>query len=208
MGCAAQRFLFAASVGALLAGGACGGGGATGGEQRRVIVEHTPNGTRTTVITTRTVSVPAPSPPPRPADPLPGDPLVRFNLDLLNTYRARAGARPLLYDASISAFALAGSKELASDHEPHAHFRAHGDGAPGFGSRSAENQGDPNGVPPMGEDRVSSGKKQITVMLKMMFEEGPGGGHHDNMLNPHYRRVGIGVYEPGGTLFLTNDFSD
>ena len=181
--------------------------GSSGGhETRRVIVEKVPGGTKTTVITTR--SVEAPPPPARPADPVPDDPLVHYNLDLLNEYRAHAGVKPLLYDAKISAFALAGSRELARDHEPHAHFKAHGEGAPGFGSRAAENQGDPNGVPPLAPDKVASGKKQIAVMLKMMFDEGPGGGHHDNMLNPKYRRVGIGIHEPGGTLFLTNDFSD
>ena len=173
-----------------------------------MIVERTPEGTRTTVITTSTVEAPPPLSRPRPADPLPDDPLLRFNLELLNGYRARAGVRPLLYDAKISAFALAGSKELAHDHEPHAHFRAHAEGAPGFGSRSAENQGDPNGVPPLAPEPLSSGKKQIATMLKLMFDEGPGGGHHDNMLNPRYRRVGLGVYEPNGTLYLTNDFSD
>jgi len=175
------------------------------GVQRRTIVEKTPNGTRTTVITTRTV--PAPPPPARPADPMPSDPLVHYNVELLNQYRARGGVAPLKYDAKISAFALAGSKELARDHEPHAHFKREGEGAPGFGSRSAENQGDPNGVPPLANDAVASGKKQIAIMLKMMFDEGPGGGHHDNMMNPKLRRVGIGIYEPGGTLFLTNDFS-
>jgi uncharacterized protein YkwD len=185
-------------------GAADSGGG--GRVQRRTIVERTPTGTRTTVITTRTA--PAPPPPPRPADPLPGDPLVKYNLDLLNHYRAKGGVGPLLYDSKISAFALAGSKELARDHEPHAHFRRSAEGAPGFGSRSAENQGDPNGVPPQAAEATASGKKQIAIMLQMMFDEGPGGGHHDNMMNPKLRRVGIGVYEPGGTLFLTNDFSD
>jgi len=185
---------------------ACASDRAAGREDRRVVVERTPNGTRTTVITTRTVE--APPPPARPADPIPDDPLVRYHLELLNEYRAHAGVHPLLYDAKISAFALAGSKELARDHEPHAHFRAHAEGAPGFGSRAAENQGDPNGVPPMAADRVASGKKQIAIMLKLMFDEGPGGGHHDNMLNPKYRRVGLGIYEAGGTLFLTDDFSD
>jgi hypothetical protein len=167
-----EPFTRIALVAALVMG--CASGGASGPEQRRVIVEQTPNGTRTTTITTRTVE--APPPPARPADPLPPDPLVRFNLDLLNQYRARAGGRPLLYDAKISAFALAGSKQLARDHEPHAHFRAHVDGAPGFGSRSAENQGDPRGVPPLAPDAASSGKKQIAEMLKLMFDEGPAAG--------------------------------
>src|SRR2546423_963823 len=71
-----------------------------------------PGETRT-IVTTETVE--APPPPPRPGDPLPADPLVKYNVDLLNSYRAKHGRSPLLYDAKISAFALAGSKQLASD---------------------------------------------------------------------------------------------
>jgi hypothetical protein len=194
----------------LLAATACGGGprgGRATTSSSRTIVERTPNGTRTITVTTRRVE--APAPPPRPADPMPSDALVRHNVEQLNAYRARAGLHPLLYDARISAFALRGSRQLSNDHSPHAHFSAHAEGAPGFGSRSAEKQGDPTGVPPMDADRIRSGKKQIDIMLKMMMDEGPGGGHHDNMLNPRYRRIGIGLYTTGGgALFLTNDFSD
>jgi hypothetical protein len=45
-------------------------------------------------------------------------------------------------------------------------------------------------------------------MLKMMMDEGPGGGHYDNMMNPRFRRVGIGLFDSGGKLYMTNDFSD
>jgi hypothetical protein len=176
--------------------------------EQEVIIEKTPTGTRKTIITRTTRTVEAPSPPPRPADPFPDDPLVKYNADLLNSYRARAGAAPLLYDATISAFALRGSKQLADDHTPHAHFAAHINGAAGFGSHSAENQGDPNGVPALSTDALASGKKQIQLLLKLMFDEGPGGGHHDNMLNLKYRRVGVGLYNDRGLLYLTNDFSD
>ena len=79
---------------------------------------------------------------------------------------------------------------------------------PGFGSRSAENQGDPGGVPSMDGDPVKNGKKQIDILLKIMFDEGPGGGHYDNMMNARFRRVGIGLHYAGGKLYLTNDFSD
>jgi len=184
----------------------CASDGASGQGERRVLVEQTATGTRTTVITTR--SVEAQAPPSRPADPLPADPLVKSNLDRLNEYRARNGAPALLYDAKISAFALAGSKALAHDHVPHAHFRAHAEGAPGFGPRAAENQGDPDGVPPLAPDALASGKKQIAEMLKLMFDEGPGGGHYENMMSLKYKRVGLGLFESAGTLFLTNDFSD
>jgi uncharacterized protein YkwD len=173
----------------------------------RTIVEKTPHGTRTTVITTKVVD--APPPPPRAADPLPADPLVKYNLELLNQYRSRAGLHPLLYDAKISAFAMQGSRQLASDHTPHAHFAARiKDHPPGFGSRSAENQGDPNGAPVMDPDPFTNGKKQVAIFMKIMFDEGPGGGHHDNMMNPRFRRVGIGLLTVNGRLYLTNDFSD
>lgn len=200
-------------------GGARGGassGGASPGEpaggevvEEKVVYEKLPDGRvkKTTIRTVRRV-VPAEPPPPRPADPYPADPLVKYNVERINAYRARLGLPPVLYDAKISAFAREGSARLAKDHAPHAHFRERAQGAPGFGSRSAENQGDPAGVPSMDADREKSGKKQIDVMLKMMMDEGPGGGHYDNMTNPKYRRVGIGLVYEGGRLYMTNDFSD
>jgi uncharacterized protein YkwD len=151
----------------------------------------------------------APSPlpsSPRPADPTPEDALVRYNLDLLNQYRATKGVAPLLYDAQISAFAMVGSEQLSRDHEPHAHYRASVEGAPGFGSRSGENQGDAKGVKSLSTERV--GEKEIAKLMKDMFDEGPKGGHYRNMMNPKYRRVGFGILESGKALFLTNDFSD
>jgi uncharacterized protein YkwD len=181
---------------------ACAAADAGQNEHTRTIVEQTPTGTRTRTITTRTIE--APPPPPRPADPMPADPLVRYNVAKLNQYRAQVAAAPLLYDAKISAFAHEGSRQLSQDHVPHAHFEAHVQKAPGFGSHSAENQGDPHGVPP----QAGNGKAQIDAMLQMMMAEGSGGGHHDNIVNPRYRRVGIGVLFVGGALYLTNDFSD
>ena len=183
------------------------GDGAT--TEQRVVVEKMPDGStkKTTITVTRRV-VEAPSPPARPADPYPGDARVRYNVERVNAYRAQKGLEPVLYDAKVSAFAIAGSERLARDHHPHAHFMTGTKGAPGFGPRSAENQGDPNGVPAMDADPTASGKKQIDVMLKMMFDEGPGGGHYDNMMNPRYRRIGVGLVDVGGKLYMTNDFSD
>src|SRR5258706_7808369 len=91
-----------ASLAILIAG--CGGSQSGAHVSKRTIVEHTPNGgTRTVTVTTRTVD--APAPPARPADPMPNDPLVRYNVERLNHYRARAGVGALLFDAKISAFA-------------------------------------------------------------------------------------------------------
>jgi len=178
-----------------------------GPTRQEVVYERLPNGTvRKTTITRRTV--PAPPPPPRPADRFPGDPLVRYNVERVNAYRAQGGLPALLYDAQISAFATVGSQRLARDHVPHAHFAENARGASGFGSRSAENQGDPGGVPPLDRDPSTNGRKQVDIMLKLMMDEGPGGGHYDNMMNPRFRRIGIGIVYVGNRMYLTNDFSD
>lgn len=181
--------------------------------ERHVVKE----GGKTKIVTVTKRVVAAPTPPPRPADPWPGDPLVKLNVDVINAYRKKHGVPPVVYDAKISAFALAGSKQLAKDHTPHAHFNAKvksqlGDpeamkGKSGFGSRAAENQGDWNGIPELAPG-AANGKTQIELTMKLMYDEGPGGGHHDNMLNPKFRRVGVGLHYVGKKLYLTNDFSD
>lgn len=180
------------------------------GEVETQVTEHRmPDGSikRTTRTTTRRV-VEAPPPPPRPADPWPSDPIVRYNAERVNAYRADKGLPALLYDAKISAFARQGSERLARDHAPHAHFAAHAQGAPGFGSRSAENQGDPSGVPALDADPWKNATKQVDVMLKLMMDEGPGGGHYENIVNPRMRRIGVGIVYVAGRMYLTNDFSD
>jgi uncharacterized protein YkwD len=185
------------------------GAGADGDVEQHTVVERMPDGTikKTTITTTRRV-VAAPPPPPRPADPWPSDPRIKYNVDRINAYRAQHGLAALLYDAKISAFARAGSERLARDHTPHANFAEHAEGAPGFGSVSAENQGDPSGVPPMD----GGAKRQIDAMLDLMMKEGPGGGHYENMMSPRFRRVGVGLVDATGDagprLYMTNDFSD
>lgn len=182
---------------------------ASGDVEERVLVEKMADGSikKTTIRTTKRV-VEAPAPPARPEDPYPHDPLVRYNVEQINRYRSAKGLGPLLYDAKVSAFARQGSERLSRDHAAHAHFAANARGAPGFGSRSAENQGDPAGVPSLDADPGRNGRKQVDLMLKLMMDEGPGGGHHDNMMNPRFRRVGIGLVYAGGKLYMTNDFSD
>jgi hypothetical protein len=138
---------------------------------------------------------------------------VKYNVDLLNQYRATQGLPPLLYDAKISDFALDGSKQLFDDHTAHAHFAKGTANVPGFGTHVAENQGDPSGVPKLAADPVANEKQQIATLLKIMFDEGPGEGeehgHYMNMMSPKYRRVGVGLfYASDGKFYLTNDLSD
>jgi len=157
------------------------------------------------------ITLPAPDPNLRAAPPTPAaaDALVQYNLDRINALRATKKLPPLVHDAAIAAFARAGSEQLARDHNAHAHFAANTKRPPpGFGNRMAENQGDPGGVFVMDKDPTANGRKQIDVMIKLMFDEGPGGGHYDNMMNPLFRKVGIGLVYVADRLYMTNDFSN
>ncbi len=127
---------------------------------------------------------------------------IQHNLEALNTYRAKAGAPPLKLDAKLNEFAHQGSMVLLKNHKPHHHFSSANIWASGFTGGAAENQGDPNGWPIRGNLNTT-----VDDILKAMFDEGPGGGHHDNMLNREFRRVGIGLVVSGNKLYLTNDFS-
>ena len=180
--------------------------GSGGQTTQEVVYERMPDGSiRKTTITKRTVG--AEPPPPRPADAYPNDPIVRYNVEQVNSYRARGGLPPVLYDARLSAFAVVGSQRLSRDHVAHANFAENAQNQH-FGSRSAENQGDPRGVPALDADPWRNATKQVDIMLKLMMDEGPGGGHYDNIMNPKMRRIGIGNIYAGGRFYLTNDFSD
>lgn len=88
------------------------------------------------------------------------------------------------------------------NHIPHQHSSDSDVWATGFEGGAAENQGDPNGWFP------GPTEEGINDILQSMMNEGPGGGHHDSIINPKFRRVGIGlVKDVRGKLYLTNDFS-
>jgi uncharacterized protein YkwD len=152
-------------------------------------------------------------PGPDPAPP-PGSlaALREHTLARLNEYRASVNSAPLVLDDRLNDFAQEGSEQLARDHVPHMHFNeAVLAGtlftSDGFEDTAGENQGDPFGWPP-----AASVEEQIDEILEAMFEEGPGigplHGHYRNMVNPEFRRVGVGLHlDDAGRLYFTNDFS-
>lgn len=133
---------------------------------------------------------------------------VQYTIDRINAFRASVGVAPLTGDQQLHDFAVHGSQQLLNDHVPHAHFNCHADAGTmfttdGFRNTAGENQGDPNGWPPRANVRA-----QIDEILQVMWDEGPGGGHHDNMRNSQFLRVGIGlVIDANDRLYFTNDFS-
>ncbi len=148
-----------------------------------------------------------------------GGPFDQFqlrNLADINAYRATKGIAPITLDVKMSGFAYVGSQQLAQNHTPHGHFIAAGnDGSIwtyGFSGSAGENQGDPHGWTKLSNDPVANEMLQIDAIQKAMFDEGPGPGephgHYTNMMNPAYKRVGVGLLMVSGSLYLTNDFSE
>jgi hypothetical protein len=83
--------------------------------------------------------------------------------------------------------------------------------ADGFSTSAGENQGDPNGWNPISSNKTTNELDQIDAIQKAVFDEGPGAGeahgHYENIMNPQFTRVGVGLLEVGDKLYLTNDFS-
>jgi uncharacterized protein YkwD len=135
------------------------------------------------------------------------DPAVQHNLDALNMYRAQNGAGALVLDAQLMQFALDGSQALHDSGIPHQHFMdASASGAlwtSGFCRTAGENQ-----APGWSATNENATIDQI---LAQMMAEGPAppgkSNHHDNIIDPQFTRVGIGLLIDAGKLWLTNDFS-
>jgi len=111
--------------------------------------------------------------------------------DAINQYRASIG-RTALTLKSDDATNTCMDKQSADDGArgaAHAHFGACGESAqdecPGW-------SGDP-------------GSQQVAC-LKMMWAEGPGGGHYENMSNSAYHQVACGYATVNGSLWMIQNF--
>jgi len=133
------------------------------------------------------------------------DPYVQHNLDALNNYRAANNAPPLQLSSALNQFATVGSMQLAAGGAPHGHFQQ------AINDMSIWQSGFCNGA---GENQAPgwaiNGDENATIdsILQSMMNEGAGGGHHDNIVNPRFALVGIGLVVQGGGLYFTNDFSN
>ena len=130
---------------------------------------------------------------------------VLHNLQTLNMYRAQSGAPALALDDQLSMFSVTAAQTLEANRQPHAYFIAQGNSGAiwhqGFCSGAAENQAP--GWPINGDLDAT-----VDAILKAMMDEGPGGGHHDNIVNPANVRLGVGlVVDAQQQLWFSNDFS-
>jgi uncharacterized protein YkwD len=121
-----------------------------------------------------------------------------YVLGYVNGVRRLNGAAPVVRDPSLDAFAQAASVELSIDHIPDQHLLAHAQELQG---PSAEVQGVPDGSSP------GPLQEQIASVLLRAMNEGPGGAHHDTILRPDWRRIGVGIERRDGRMYFTLDFA-
>ena len=128
---------------------------------------------------------PPPPPPVVDAGPPPATSDLAHCVDVINSYRAKVGAKPYARSAALEAFAAEGAKEDSVSGSPHGHFMS----TSGGGVAWAENE-----IPGWPADGSGGVRGVIDDGLKMMWDEGPGGGHHDNMASGEYTEAGCGLF--------------
>jgi uncharacterized protein YkwD len=143
----------------------------------------------------------APAPPPEraPEPEMTADEARDYVRDYVNGVRKLNGAPPVVRDESLDAFAEAGSEELARDHQVGRHLADRGReiGSP-VGEVQSAAEGAPSGML----------QDQIGATLLEMTGEGSGGPHHDVILRPGWRKLGVGIVNRAGRAYLTVDFSN
>ena len=124
-----------------------------------------------------------------PVTPQSVDDLRKACLDAINQYRSSIGRSALTLKADAGACLDKQSADDGAVGGAHRNFGKCGESAqdecPGWG-------GDP-------------GSAQAGC-LKMMWAEGPGGGHYENMANPAYRQVACGYAQVGGKWWMIQNF--
>ena len=130
---------------------------------------------------------PLPLPPPTPADRC---------AEIVNQQRLSRGLPALTQSSALEAYAQAAAAHDAAARQAHQYFRATGGG----GLAVAENVIPWWPLPPSGsvEDVIRDG-------ASMMWNEGPGGGHYDNLAGPH-TAMGCGVFVADGRVTVVQAF--
>ena len=130
---------------------------------------------------------------------------LQFCLDENNRYRAMVNAPPLIRSSTIEAFAAIGARYDYEARTAHKHFKD-SMGIPGARA-AAENE-----IPGFSGWNLARMKTIHAVIqqgLQSMWNEGPGGGHYENMKNPVYKQLGCGIYvAPNQDVTVTMDFTN
>ncbi len=138
------------------------------------------------------------------ADPLPDSPAEPTGeLALLNQDRAQAGLPPLAASASLDGVAAIRASQLVTDGITH--YR------PGHSTLAAVELLQASHIPYVwhGENIIWEGSMlwaEVPAFFNDWWMASPA--HRDNILNPHYRSVGIGIANTGDAVYMVEVFSD
>lgn len=123
-----------------------------------------------------------------------------YNLLRLNALREAQGLAPYAMDDCLNAIAERANDEWILSQEMHGQFERECLARPTCEcSWTQENMG-------YGRSTGATWKADLDASLELMMREGPGGGHHDNIVSTQWTRVGIGIRIFADTLYFTNDF--
>jgi hypothetical protein len=133
-----------------------------------------------------------------PADPDDLETQLQHCVDVINDHRARHGLGPLSRSAELEDCAMEGARSDAASGMPHDHFSRTG----GCGVAFAENE-----IPGWDVGMSGSVLAVIEEGTQMMMDEGPGGGHYENIVGAR-NAVGCGVFvTSSGSVWVVQDFN-
>jgi hypothetical protein len=133
-----------------------------------------------------------------PTDPDDLETQLQHCVDVINDHRARHGLAPLSRSRELEDCAMDGARSDAASGMAHDHFSRTG----GCGVAFSENE-----IP--GWDLGMSGGVLGVIEdgTQMMMDEGPGGGHYENIVGAN-NSVGCGVHvTASGSVWVVQDFN-
>jgi uncharacterized protein YkwD len=130
---------------------------------------------------------------------------LQFCVDENNRYRATVSSAPLTRSSTLEAFAATGAQVDYAARVAHTHFTT-SKGVPGSRA-SGENE-----IPGFGGWNLKKFKTLHDVIaggLLDMWNEGPGGGHYENIKSTKFTQVGCGVFvAANGDVTVTMDYTN
>ena len=118
-----------------------------------------------------------------------------------NKDRATVGKPAVQESAQLEAYADVGAMHDFST-SPHDHFSSTSGGGIAFAENECPQQGNWN----LGFGNGDLGMT-VAACVKAFFDEGPGGGHYNNMMGP-YAKLGCGIYVQGQQLTIVQDYGN
>jgi uncharacterized protein YkwD len=123
---------------------------------------------------------------------------LQFCVDEVNRYRKKAGKPPLQRSPELEAFAAEGAAADTRARTPHRHFSR----VPY--PRPFSEMGE-NVIPWWPLKQYGSVREIMRVGTSGMWDEGPGGGHYENLVG-NFTHVGCGIHVANGEVTVTQDF--